>query len=151
MELGTLGYDGDKFTDMTEEEQKYALKQAYDAFIKVLGRPYTLIRAPRGRSTEYIRANSPAPLVYWSIDTGDWNYSALDAEDVLSEVDGEKENGAIVLHTTSSLTVEVIRDEIEMLKAAGYELVTVSELIEFCERTAEHGKVYSSAFSTIIK
>jgi len=74
-------------------------------------------------------------LVLWSIDSGDWR--GLDAAAIVNNVLGRVGNGAIIIFHDSdekdqadrSPTVEALRVILPALRASGYRLVTVSELV----------------------
>ena len=70
-------------------------------------------------------------VVTWNVDSGDWLLQG--AASVVETVAGSVGNGDIVLLTdneaTTGQTVEALPQIIDRLKEAGYELVTVSELI----------------------
>jgi peptidoglycan/xylan/chitin deacetylase (PgdA/CDA1 family) len=81
--------------------------------------------------------------IYWTLDSGDWREDAS-AEGVSRRVLDNVVNGAIVvLHfdspRTRASTAVVLPDLIDTLRARGYRLVTVSELItgEPAEENAE--------------
>ncbi len=71
--------------------------------------------------------------IIWSFDSGDWTYEAT-AQSVYQRVMGRAENGAIVvMHfdspTTVNSTAVALPWLIDDLRAAGYTLVTISELV----------------------
>jgi peptidoglycan/xylan/chitin deacetylase (PgdA/CDA1 family) len=71
--------------------------------------------------------------IYWTLDSGDWRPEAT-AESVAGRVLDNVVNGAIVvLHfdspRTRASTAVALPDLIDTLRARGYRLVTVSELI----------------------
>lgn len=74
-------------------------------------------------------------LVLWSIDSGDWR--GLDAAAIVNNVLGRVGNGSIIIFHDSdekdqadrSPTVEALRVILPALRASGYRLVTVSELV----------------------
>ena len=75
--------------------------------------------------------------ILWTADSGDWTFEAT-ARSVHDRVIGAATNGAIiVLHFDSPTTVRstavALPSIIEELRAAGYLLVTVSELVAGCE------------------
>jgi peptidoglycan/xylan/chitin deacetylase (PgdA/CDA1 family) len=69
----------------------------------------------------------------WTVDSGDWSEEAS-AESVYSHVIGGAGNGTIVvLHfdspTTLDSTAQVLPRAIDDLRASGYRLVTITELL----------------------
>jgi peptidoglycan/xylan/chitin deacetylase (PgdA/CDA1 family) len=69
------------------------------------------------------------PLYYWSIDTEDWK--SRDAQKVYNAVIKNAKDGDIVLmHDIYSSTAEAVEKIVPKLIEEGYQLVTVSELIQ---------------------
>ncbi len=74
-------------------------------------------------------------IVLWSVDSGDWR--GLDAQTIAQNVLARVKNGSIVvLHDSDEEdqkdrrpTVEALKIILPVLKARGYRLVTVSELV----------------------
>jgi peptidoglycan/xylan/chitin deacetylase (PgdA/CDA1 family) len=71
--------------------------------------------------------------ILWTVDSADWTTEAT-PESVYSHIVNGAENGAIVvLHfdspTSVDSTAQVLSAAIERLRASGYRLVTVSELL----------------------
>jgi len=68
--------------------------------------------------------------VRWTVDPQDWRYR--DADTVYNAVMERVKDGSIVLvHDIHPTTVDAMERLIPDLQAAGYQLVTVSELIEY--------------------
>ncbi len=66
--------------------------------------------------------------ILWSIDTVDWKLPGVQV--IISRVLGKAHNGALVLMHPTAQTVEALPAIISGLKAQGYALCTVSEVIE---------------------
>ena len=77
----------------------------------------------------------PLPIYLWSVDTLDWK--SRDAKAVMEEVKkaGDLDGKVILLHGIYASSAEATELLVPYLQEAGYELVTVSELIH-----AKHGK-----------
>ena len=83
----------------------------------------------------------PMPAIMWSVDTLDWKTKNADA--VYKEIMQEASDGAIILcHDLHKTTVEAMERVIPELIAKGYQLVTVSQLMEYSDETLEAGKMY---------
>lgn len=71
-------------------------------------------------------------IVLWSIDTRDWAHTPVDA--ICENVKGNARDGSIVLMHDfigkNSPTPDALRRIIPMLKGLGYEMVTISQLLE---------------------
>ncbi|HLZ27005.1 MAG TPA: polysaccharide deacetylase family protein [Chloroflexota bacterium] len=131
---------GDHIFDLTQatDAQVRADLEAADAAISaVTGRTTRPLWSPSaGYQNARVRAIA-ASLGYrpimWSVDSGDWTRAAT-PESVYSHVINGATNGAIiVLHfdspTTVDTTAQVLPAVIETLRAAGYRLVTITELL----------------------
>ena len=115
---------------------------AADTLEQATGVRPAFIRAPYGAFTEveWARAGDVvAANVLWNIDTLDWKLPGSGA--ITSEVLSNAYNGAIALMHDGggnrSQDVEALPGIIEGLQADGYELVTVSELMELDGRFPE--------------
>jgi peptidoglycan-N-acetylglucosamine deacetylase len=85
-------------------------------------------------------AHTRRRLVLWSIDSGDWK--GLAAPAIIKNVLSRVRNGAIIIFHDSDEkgqadrhpTVEALRAILPALRAAGYRMVTVSELLNYPSR-----------------
>jgi len=106
--------------------------------------PPTFFRAPFGMIDDTVTAVSKQlgySIVRWSIDTQDWRYR--DADHVYNYVSSRAANGAIVLmHDIHASTKEAMHRLIPRLIQDGFQLVTVSEIIEHFYGYLEPGKEY---------
>ncbi len=123
--LPTLGKD-----DLRNE-----ITSAFDKLSAASGQTTQMIRAPYGAFTDVEWARSADLIscnVIWNIDTLDWKLPGASA--ITQNVLSHAFNGAIALMHDGggnrSQDVEALPDIIDGLKAAGYQLVTVSELME---------------------
>lgn len=106
--------------------------------LDLLGCPQAprLIRPPYSayddRLVSYL-THTHRELVLWSIDSGDWQGLDAGAIDVLARV----QNGSIIIFHNSDeksqadrrATVEALKVILPALQAAGYQMVTISELV----------------------
>ena len=103
-----------------------------------------LLRPPYGSVNQTVKSTSPYPLVMWSLDTRDWD--TLDAgathDAIMNNV---KDGDIILLHDLHESSVESLRTVVPALIEAGYQLVTVSELMEARGIEMKNGVTYSKA------
>lgn len=121
--------------DLDRDSLRDEITSAAERLEAASGESPQMIRAPYGsfdtncwlRSCDLISCN-----VLWNIDTLDWELPGADA--ITSEVLNSAYNGAIVLMHDGggnrSQDVAALPDIIDGLQDAGYELVTVSELMK---------------------
>lgn len=104
-----------------------------------------IVRAPGGSTDAYSREVVNMPFIYWSIDTRDWE--SRDAYSVISIVKSEVEDGDIILmHDIYDSTAEASETIIPWLINQGYQLVTVSELMEYRGIKMKNAVSYSAAY-----
>ena len=135
-EVGSHSYDHKNFSKLTDAEIADDIKKTAAAFQKVLGRDPTLFRPPYGSCDERVKKQFSMPLVLWSIDTLDWKSRDADAVMDVIKSAGNLDGKVILMHGIYSSSAEATALLIPYLLEQGYELVTVSELIE-----AKHGDI----------
>ena len=99
-------------------------------FQEVLGTTPALLRPPYGSMNKTLKTTSGRSIVTWSIDTEDWR--SKDAEKVVAGVEnaGNLDGQVILLHSIYESTVAATEVLVPWLLEQGYQLVTVSELIQ---------------------
>lgn len=94
-------------------------------------RPY--FRPPFGARNQHVRqlaANLGYRTVYWTIDTLDWQTQSTPAS-IIQRIQSQLTNGAIILmHAGSSSEAQALDSVITMLQQKGYQLVTLTELVQ---------------------
>ena len=129
------------FAELSRGETEADLGEAKGVFKEVLGEEVRLVRMPYGNSTEASRGLVGTPLIYWSVDSRDWE--SKDAEKVRESILGATRDGSIVLmHDIYNSTVEAVAGVVDGLRAEGFEFVTVSELAEERGEKMESGETY---------
>lgn len=138
-EAGNHSFSHPYLTESSQFTREKELERT-DMALDRLGCPKKgrLIRPPFSafddRLTTYI-AHKQQHLALWSIDSGDWQ--GLGSEAIVKNVLTRVKNGSIVIFHDSdekdqadrTPTVEALEVILPALKAEGYELVTVSELV----------------------
>jgi peptidoglycan/xylan/chitin deacetylase (PgdA/CDA1 family) len=136
-EIASHGHSIFDLTQATDAQVRADLEAADAAISAVTGRTTRPLWSPSaGYQNARVRAVA-ASLGYrpilWTIDSADWTPEAT-PESVFSHVVNGVSNGAIVvLHfdspTTRDTTAQVLPAAIDTLRAAGYRLVTITELL----------------------
>lgn len=136
-EIASHGHSIFDLTQASDAQVRADLENADVAISAVTGRTTRPLWSPSaGYQNARVRAIA-ASLGYrpilWSVDSSDWTPEAT-PESVYSHVVNGATNGAIiVLHfdspTTVDTTAQVLPAAIDNLRAAGYRLVTVTELL----------------------
>lgn len=117
-----------------------------DALIeKYTGQTPVLCRAPGGSVGKAAKLTDK-PFIHWSVDTMDWN--SLSSSKVVSHIKKTVRDGSIILmHDLYSSTASASEIIIPWLISEGYQLVTVSEMLEARKGGAEGGKIYYNGYA----
>ncbi len=117
------------------------IAEAKKVFVDVIGEAPSLTRMPYGNSDSFTAKVTGTPLIYWSVDTRDWE--SLDRDAVVEQTLDAVYDGAIVLmHDIHPSTIEAVPIVIEKLREDGYEFVTVSELARMRGVELKAGETY---------
>lgn len=143
-EIGSHSYRHANLGKMDEAAQQADQAAADALFQQVLGTVPTLLRPPYGSMNKTLKTTCGRSIVTWSIDPEDW--LCRDADTVVERIQAEKnlDGQVILLHSIYDSTVEATRTLVPWLLEQGYQLVTVSELIEnrFADQV-EPNRVYN--------
>lgn len=133
------------FAELSADAIRRQIVDTSDALTYVLGEaPPLLMRPPYGIITARVRNVSEElgySLVNWSVDPQDWKNRCADT--IYQLVMENAVDGAIVLlHDIRIYTQEAMERAIPSLIEKGFELVTVSELLEYLYHEVVPGNVY---------
>ncbi len=143
MEVANHSYDHSYYNKLGAEAIRAEISKCNETIAAVSGVTPTLCRLPGGNITGTVRANVSMPMIYWSIDTLDWKTKS--AQKTAEAVVGKVKDGDIVLmHEIWASTVEAQATIIPALVQQGYQLVTVSELVQYRGYQLTTGQQYSS-------
>jgi peptidoglycan/xylan/chitin deacetylase (PgdA/CDA1 family) len=136
-EIASHGHSIFDLTQATDAEVRDDLDRADAAISAVTGRTTRPLWSPsagyRNARVRAIAADDGFRPILWTVDSGDWTTDAT-AESVYSHIVNGASNGAIiVLHYDSprseATTAQVLPAAIDALQGAGFQLVTVTELL----------------------
>ncbi len=92
----------------------------------------TVFRSPGGETTDLIRSvceSEGVPIIQWNVDTKDWK--TKDASSICDEIKRTIADGNIILmHNIYESTATATEEILPWLVEQGYQLVTVSQLIQ---------------------
>lgn len=145
-EAASHSYNHPKLNKLNSTDLNYQLNQTSHLINELSGGLYQVktFRPPYGASNETVKAASPYPFILWNIDTEDWK--TRNADSTVSNIMNQVEDGDIILmHDIHAETIDAAIRVIPQLVEAGFQLVTVSELMEAKGVTMEPGKAYRSA------
>jgi peptidoglycan/xylan/chitin deacetylase (PgdA/CDA1 family) len=135
-EIATHSYSHKFLAKMSIAEVGAELDKAEEAITAAAPKP-TLFRPPGGSYNDAITAEAMKhgyTTILWSVDPGDWRQPSVDQ--VVDNVMKNVSPGSIVLLHEGQYplpTPEAIGIIIDRLRAKGYSIVTVSELLQYYE------------------
>ena len=128
-EIGCHTYNHEHYGD---EVTAADITDADDSIEEVCGVRPTAFRSPGGMTTDLIRetcANEDMALYYWSVDSRDWE--SRDAGSIINMVESYSfDGGIILLHNIYDSTAEAVETLVPWFLSEGYQLVTVSQMIQ---------------------
>lgn len=134
-EIGNHTYNHDHMAKLSEQEILDNIEQCSKTIERITGKAPSLFRPPEGVCNNEIKTvcyDKDLQIVLWSIDTRDWAHTPAAA--ICKNVRTNVKDGSIILMHDftgkNSPTPEALRCIIPMLQELGYELVTVSELLQ---------------------
>ncbi len=143
-ELGNHTQTHLRLPDLPAEQIEREIAQTDLLLQAVDGKPVHLLRAPFGAVDENVRAAAKTPIIDWTIDTLDWTKKS--GEEIYDKVFSEKYAGAIVLmHDGYEGSMVALKTLLPDLKAAGYQVVSVSKMIKAHGCLCRRGQVYIRA------
>ncbi len=143
-EYGNHSWSHTDLSVLSEAEMLEQLKKTDDALYSVIGKKCALTRAPYAAISDAMIKAADTPFIGWSVDTRDWE--TRNAASIKEKILGNVSDGDfIVMHDIYTATAAAMEEIIPQLAAQGFQLVTVSELMEARGIPLTPGKVYRSA------
>ena len=131
-EIGNHTYNHYKITNMDAQVTDQEISSTSSYVQMITGNRPCIMRPPTGATDDVSCANVAAvdegyPLILWSIDTVDWQHHdvATTCDTIRSQV---KDGSIVLMHDMEESSAQASQIIIPELVAAGYELVTVSEM-----------------------
>lgn len=139
-ELGNHTYKHIKMTGSSTETVCSEIEKTNAAIVAATGRRPRVMRPPYGainsQLVNLMYNNYGMKSILWNVDTNDWQRPGVNVV-VNRAVNGAKPGAIILMHDIHSSTVAAVEGIVKGLQARGYQLVTVSELIEIGRAAAE--------------
>jgi len=138
-------WDHRSLTKLSAEEIKTQILNAHAAVEAVTGSAPRMYRPPYGAVNDTVKNVSGEigfALINWSVDPRDWE--SRNANAVYAAIMKNVKDRAIILsHDLYGSTADAMERVIPELIAAGYQIVTVSELFHYSGITPQAGTVYN--------
>ena len=139
-EIASHGYRHQNYGDMTREWVKEDIEKSHAMIKEVTGVDAKLIRPPNGHYGQLslkVTEELGYKTIIWNIDSLDWKNPGRDVivERVMKRL---KPGGIILMHASDTpvQTAEALPILLEKIKAEGYKIVTVGQLLD---QYAENG------------
>ncbi|MEB3980446.1 polysaccharide deacetylase family protein [Mycobacterium sp. 663a-19] len=132
MEIGNHTWEHPNMTTIPAEDVAGQFSRANEAIAAATGRAPTLYRPAGGLSTEAVRqtaAKFGLAEILWDVIPFDWANDSNTAATRYMLMTYIKPGSVVLFHDTYSSTVDLVYQFIPVLKANGYRLVTVSDLL----------------------
>ncbi|MBO5252766.1 MAG: polysaccharide deacetylase family protein [Clostridia bacterium] len=143
-QIASHSYDHPNLKTSSQDVAFNQLATTENLLKNIDGKTNHYIRCPYGESGDYVKSIANAPLIYWSVDTEDWK--SRDADAVYNSIMTNAYDGCIILcHDIYESTRQGTLRAIPELKAAGYEFVTVEELLKRRAVDIQNGTTYYDA------
>ena len=146
-EIATHTWDHPNLTKLGASEMRKELSRSLNAIEETTGVRPTVLRPPYGSVNSAVReacAEMGLVIANWNIDPEDWK--TRNAASIRSHILNNAKDGAIVVcHDLYPETAAAMESAIRTLADRGYQLVTVSELLEARAGGGTAGKLYYAA------
>lgn len=126
--IGNHTYHHVQITGMSTEQAYEEIDQTSRLIEELTGKGTEYVRPPFGTWNTGLESELDLIPVMWTIDTKDWTTENVDAI-VNHVVKNAGENDIILMHDSYKSTVEATERIIKLLKAEGFEFVTVDEVV----------------------
>lgn len=140
-EIASHGWDHRQLTNLDSQAITDQIMMTRAKIYDITGVDTLIMRPPYGSCDNSVKAvgrELGVAFVNWSVDTLDWK--TKNADSIYNEIVKSTNNGSIILcHDLYKTTVDAMERVIPKLIEDGYELVTVSELLNDC---VEPGELY---------
>ena len=144
-EIASHSWDHPQLSKIKWKKAKSQIDRTDRIVSKLLnGYQISLLRPPYGSISKTMRKKVKKPMILWSLDTEDWK--SRNAKKIFNRVKKEVKDGDIILmHDIHPETAEAVKKIVPWLSEQGYDMLTVTELMDRKGKTMEGGKAYLDA------
>ncbi|WP_352400001.1 polysaccharide deacetylase family protein [Anaerotignum sp.] len=142
-EVGSHSYSHKNFNTLSKEAIAEDVRMTAEAFRKAVGFEPTLFRPPYGNCNDFVKSHMPLAMVTWSVDTLDWK--TKDPKAIMNVIRSEEslDGKVILMHGIYETSAKATEQMVPYLLENGYQLVTVSEILQYKHgMQLEGGKYY---------
>lgn len=128
-EVGNHTTDHSNLNRLNEAKIRSKIEGNNTIFNELTGENMLLVRCPYGNSNKRVKNVIDNPIIYWSVDSRDWE--SRNTDKIVNLVKENTKDGDIVLfHDLYPTTLEAIEVLAEYFYLNGYRIVSVSELFQ---------------------
>lgn len=138
-QIGNHSWDHKDLKKLSETEIRSQIQKTNTVISQITGEAPLVMRPPYGSFNELVKTQADMPIILWNLDPLDWK--DRNAETVAQRISEAKTNGIVLAHDIHLSTVEAIPEIISNLKAKGYHLVTIDNLLS--DQPLTNGEVYN--------
>ena len=140
-EVGSHSYSHKDLTSLSRNSMFYEMNSVNTVFYEITNDYITLLRPPYGKYNDEM-FNAGYRIVTWNVDTKDW--LVKDSDKIYNNVIKGVSDGCIVLmHDIYPETLEATKRLLPALKEKGYNVVSVSKLLDIKNYEYNPNKVIS--------
>ncbi len=144
--VGNHSYDHPNLTRLTASGVSSNMNKTAKKVEKLIGHKPEVMRCPGGACNKTVKkyaADAGIPIIYWSVDTRDWESRNVNAiMNVSFGKNGIKDGSIVLMHDIHEPSVDAAIKMMDKLKKQGYTFVTVPELLMAREGEIVPGTVY---------
>lgn len=130
-DIGTHSNTHPKMSTLSSNQMVSELSTSSELITKITGKPIRFFRPPYGDYNNQLLTTASGlglQTIQWDVDSLDWK--GLSGEQILARVKQSVTSGSIILcHNNSDHILEALPLIISYLKAEGYQMVKLSELV----------------------
>ena len=147
-EVGSHTWSHIKMSGNSDEAIISEMDRTNAVIAEAIGHRPVIMRPPYGATNSHVvdmmMSRYGMASILWSVDTQDWKHPGVDV--VTRRVVDHARNGSIILlHDIHASTVAAVEGIVTGLQKRGFQLVTVSELMEMGRRAASEAGVATTA------
>jgi peptidoglycan/xylan/chitin deacetylase (PgdA/CDA1 family) len=143
-EIASHTYDHQNLTKLTPDAVQRQVQVTNDLVHGILSKDTFVVRPPYGATNDMVCQNVGKPMITWSLDTLDWK-TKNSAQTISNILDHVQDGDIVLMHDLYTATADACDVVIPELVKRGYQLVTVSELMEVRGVDMQPGKIYYKA------
>lgn len=140
MEIGNHSYSHQQLVGLSGEKIWQQVSRADELLEQLSGEAPALIRPPYGRVNQDVLDAAGHPVILWSVDAQDAVASSSD--EVLNRLLSAEDGDIVRVHDGIPLTLDALEEGLPVLREAGIQVTTVSNLFAVRGYVLQDGRKY---------